>query len=135
MRVGFDAPSWVVAVTAIAYAFEPLALIHERLILAETVALFCLALFVLVGLVYIRQPRWYLTILLVLLGTIGLSLRTSFIPVVVIAAGAVVVLALPAYGKKCLTEKNSFGCFFCMCCWSWVALLAFTRPTSSIFPT
>lgn len=100
MRVGFDAPPWVVAVTAVAYAFEPLALIQERLILTETVTLFVLALFVLVGLVYIRQPRWYLIALIALLGTIALSLRTSAIPVVVVATAAVVILGAPRLWKE-----------------------------------
>ena len=95
MRVGFDAPPWVIAVTVVGYAFEPLALLHERLILTEAVALFFFALFTLVGLLYIRRPRWHLLILLAPLGTIALSLRTSFVPVILIATASVVALGAP----------------------------------------
>jgi hypothetical protein len=108
MRVGFDAPLWVVAVTAIAYAFEPLALIQERLVLTETVALFFFALFVLVGLLYIRQLRWYLIVLLALIGTVELSLRTSFVPVVVIAAAAVVLLGAPRLWDELRARRRFF---------------------------
>ena len=100
MRVGFNAPSWVVALIVTAYALEPLALIHERLILAETLGLFCLALFVLVGLLYIRQPRWHYILLLTILGTVALSLRTSLIPVVAIAT-----VAAPLLGARRLWEE------------------------------
>jgi hypothetical protein len=106
VRVGFDAPLWVVAVTAIAYAFEPLALVQERLILTETVALFFFALFVLVGLLYIRQPRWYLIVLLALIGTVALSLRTSFVPVVVIATAAVVLLGAPRLWEELRARRR-----------------------------
>ncbi len=111
LRVGFDAPPWVVAVTAITYAFEPLALTQERLILTETVALFFLALFVLVGLVYIRQPRWYLVVLLALIGAVALSLRTSFIPMIVIATAAVVLLGAPRLWQELRAGKKFLPVF------------------------
>jgi hypothetical protein len=106
MRVGFDAPLWIVAATAIACAFEPLALLQERLILAETVALFFLALFVLVGLFYIRQPRWYPIPLLALIGTVALSLRTSFVPVMLIATASVVILGAPRLWELATDRRN-----------------------------
>lgn len=112
MRVGFDAPLWIVAVTAIACAFEPLALLQERLILAETVALLFLALFVLVGLLYIRQPRWYLILIFAFIGTVALSLRTSFVPVILIATASVVLLGAPRLWELATDRRNFLRVLF-----------------------
>jgi hypothetical protein len=102
LRVGFRAPLWVAAVAALLYAVEPLALVYERLIMTETLTLLFLALFILTGLCYINHPRAPLLIVLALLGTCVVSLRTFHIPVVWVATIAAVLLGVP-----CLKEQSS----------------------------
>jgi hypothetical protein len=85
-RIGFRTPLWIVALAALAYAVDPLALIHERLIMTEGVALFGLALFVLVGLCYIESQRLSWLILLAVCSTWIVSLRPSFVPLLLICA-------------------------------------------------
>jgi hypothetical protein len=95
LRIGFCAPLWATAAAALVYAIEPLALIHERLVMTETLTLVFFALFVLAGLAYISHPRASLLSLLAVLGTCVLSLRTFFIPVLLVATAAAVILGAP----------------------------------------
>ena len=103
---------WIVAVTAIACAFEPLALVQERLILAETVALFFLALFVLVGLALYSSAAMVSHPNPRLLGTVALSLRTSFVPVILIATASVVLLGAPRLWELAADRRNFLRVFF-----------------------
>ena len=107
LRVGFQAPLWMAAVVALLYAVEPLALIQERLILTETLTLFVLAWFVLAGLCYINRPRASLLIALAFLGTCVLSLRSFYIPIVLVSTAATVLLGiLRPRGQTALSSRG-----------------------------
>ena len=108
LRVGFRAPLWAAAVAGLLYALEPLALIYERLILTETLSLFFFACFVLTGLCYINRPRLWLLIALAFLGTCILSLRTFYIPAILAATAAAVLLAVPHLMQRSAPRLDQF---------------------------
>ena len=104
LRARFATPFWVAATAAMLYAIEPLGLSYERFIMTETLTLFFFAVFVLTGLLYIARPRMWLLIVLALLGTCILSLRTFHIPVIIVSTAAAVLLGIPRLWQR--SEKN-----------------------------
>ncbi len=111
LHIGFRAPFWVAAATAILYSFEPLGLSYERFIMTETLTLFFFAMFVLTGLIYIVKPRMWLLVVLALMGTCVLSLRTFHIPVVIISTVAAVLLASPGLRQLTAEGRRTFPRF------------------------
>lgn len=83
-----------VAVTAaVLFAWDPMQLLHERMVLCETFALLLLALNILLGLSYVRQPRVWPLLGVALTGLGMFSLRFMYIPVVLLEAVLLPVLA------------------------------------------
>jgi len=86
----------VIAVAAsVVFAVDPLQIVHERLVLTETVTLFFLAINLLLALWYLSQPRLFKLLAVCLTGISIVSLRFVYIPVTVAAA-----LLLPLLGWK-----------------------------------
>ncbi len=83
-----------VAITAgVLFAWDPMQLLHERMVLCETFSLLLLAINILLGLSYVRQPRVGPLPGVALTGILLVSLRFMFIPVVLAEAILLPVLA------------------------------------------
>lgn len=76
----------VATALTLAFAFDPLQLLHERLVMAETFSLLIFALLVVLALSYLRQPRVLTLAGVCGLGLVLVSLRIMFVPVVLAAA-------------------------------------------------
>jgi hypothetical protein len=87
------APRWVSATAAILYSIEPISLLHERLMLTETVATMGFALFMTASIAYIQRPKAILLMLLAFLSTFVIAMRVSFLPTLFIVIAAVPFLA------------------------------------------
>jgi len=71
----------LVALAAVANAFEPIQLLYERYVMAETVSLLAFGLFLVAVLSYLRRGQWWwLAVMAVMAVTAG-SLRTAYLPV------------------------------------------------------
>jgi hypothetical protein len=81
LRIGLRADRWIAAVAALLYAVEPLALLYERMMTPECLTLFFLALFLLVGVLYVRAPRVQHLVWLAMLSTACVAMRTGVVPV------------------------------------------------------
>jgi hypothetical protein len=77
----YRARFWVAGVMTIVFAFDPLQLLQERMVLAETFALLVFALQLVLMLSYLRQPRLLALAGVCALGLVVVSLRFMFIPV------------------------------------------------------
>jgi len=78
--------AWIALLAALAFAFDPVQIVHERLILTEATALFAMAAFLLVGSQYLRSPAWWRLVLLSFLGILLVSLRIVYLPLVLVSA-------------------------------------------------
>ncbi len=95
----FHVRGWIGMLAALVFAFDPLQVVYEHLVMTETTALLAAALFLATGLQYLRRPKWQLLVLLSLLGALLVSLRTVYVPVAVVCAPVVPLLAY-LRGKK-----------------------------------
>lgn len=78
---------------AVAFAFEPLQVLHERMVLTESFAMLVLAIYVSFGLFYLTRPRALTLIALAATGVLLLSLRLVYIPVTLVGAVLIPLLA------------------------------------------
>jgi hypothetical protein len=78
--------AWIAVLAALAFAFDPVQIVHEHLILTEATALLAMAAFLVVGSQYLRAPEWWLLVLLSFLGILLVSLRIVYLPLVLISA-------------------------------------------------
>src|SRR5450755_1464578 len=77
---------WIAILAALAFAFDPVQIVHERLVLTETTALFATAIFLLAAARYLRAPDLWQLVLLSFLGILLVSLRTVYLPLVLLSA-------------------------------------------------
>src|SRR5262245_10008488 len=88
-------------VAAVVYAVEPLQILHERLVLTESFAMLLLAIYLLFGLWYVTRPTVSTLVALAVTGTLLLSLRLIFAPVMLFNAVFLPLLAwAPRNGLK-----------------------------------
>ena len=78
---------------AVAFAVEPLQILHERMVLTESFAVLLLVLYLLLGLSYLLRPRAILLVLIAATGVLLLSLRLVYIPVTLLGAALIPSLA------------------------------------------
>ncbi len=84
----------VVAITAaVLFAWDPMQLLLERMVLCETFSLLLLAINILLGLSYVQKPRGWPLLGVALSGILLVSLRFMYIPVVLAEAVLLPVLA------------------------------------------
>lgn len=82
-----------IAVAAVvAFAVEPLQLLHERMVLTESFAMLMLAFYLLFCLSYLARPRALTLIVLAATGVLLLSLRLVYVPVTLFGAVLVPLL-------------------------------------------
>ena len=87
----------VAAACSLLCAIEPLQLLAERYVLTETLATFVFALFVLCCFTYLATERLLPLVLVQLCGVLLISLRISFLPIVVVCS-----FALPLFTKQAI---------------------------------
>jgi hypothetical protein len=81
LRLGFGVGGPLAFVVAVAYVAEPLALLYQHMMMTEGPALFFLAFFLLLGILYLRQPRYRLLAGLAAASVGGVAFRVSMLPV------------------------------------------------------
>jgi hypothetical protein len=82
----FSVRPWIAILTGIAFAFDPVQIVHERLILTETTAMLGVALFLVAALYYLDTSslRWLAAVSF--FGVVLVSLRVVYVPVVIACA-------------------------------------------------
>jgi len=76
---------------ALAFAIDPVQVIHEHLVMTETAAMLAMAVYLVVALEYLRRSSdgwvaWFWLIILSILGVLLVSLRTVYLPPVLTVA-------------------------------------------------
>jgi hypothetical protein len=86
--------AWIAILAALAFAIDPVQIVHEHLVMSETAALLVMATFLVAALKYLQDPspRWL--VILSFLGVLLVSLRIVYLPAVLAAA---VLLPVSAY--------------------------------------
>jgi hypothetical protein len=82
----FAVRAWIAILAAIAFAFDPVQIVHEHLIMAETTAMLAVALFLAAALEYLRSSSSLWLVAVSLLGILLVSLRIVYLPVVLACA-------------------------------------------------
>jgi hypothetical protein len=84
---------------AVAYAMgilcavEPIQLLYERYVMTETIALFLFVLYILAAFHYLQNPSLRVLCLVQAIGIVLISLRVSFLPIVLLNTGLLPLLA------------------------------------------
>jgi len=86
--------AWIAVLAALVFAFDPVQIVYERMVMSETTALLAMTMFLLAGLKYLRDPSPWWLVILAFLGVLLVSLRFIYLPVVLVAA---VLLPLATY--------------------------------------
>jgi hypothetical protein len=94
LYLGFGVHRWIAAAAALAYVAEPLSLLYQRMMMTEGPALFFLAIFLLLGILYLRSPGLRLLGGLAAASVACVAFRVSLLPVVLIAMTVLPPLAL-----------------------------------------
>jgi hypothetical protein len=82
----------IAVAAAVAFAVEPLQIVHERLVLTESFAMLMLAFYLLFCLSYLARPRALTLIVIAATGVLLLSLRLVYVPVTLFGAVLVPLL-------------------------------------------
>ena len=98
LQIGFGLPPIAVAMAALAYSIEPLALLYQRMMLTECATLFAWAGFLLVAVGYLARPAIWRLVVLAAISVAIVSLRVSFVPVLLVAPPLLALLA--ATGRR-----------------------------------
>jgi hypothetical protein len=85
---------WIAIAAALAFAFDPVQIVHEHLVMTETSALLATAIFLVAASRYLLAPGWWQLVLLAFLGILMVSLRIVYLPLVLLSA---VLLPVAAY--------------------------------------
>jgi hypothetical protein len=85
LDLGLGVRRWIAIAAAVAYIAEPLALLYQRMMMTEAPALFFLALFLLLGIVYLRRPRLWLLCGLAAVSVACVAFRVSLLPVLLVS--------------------------------------------------
>ncbi len=86
--------SWIAILAGMVFAFDPVQVLYERLVMTETAAMLAMAIFLLAALKYLGNPSLSWLVILAFLGVLLVSLRLVYVPVVMAVA---VLLPLAAY--------------------------------------
>lgn len=89
--------AWIAIPAALVFAFDPVQIVLEHMVMAETSALLAMAVFLLVALKYLADASLKWLVILSLLGAVLVSLRIVYLPVVLAAA---VLLPVVAYSSS-----------------------------------
>jgi hypothetical protein len=96
----FSVRPWIAMLAALAFALDPVQVLHEHMVMTETAALLAMSVYLLTALQYIREKSLTWLALLAFLGTALVSLRLVYVPGVLAAAILVPAIAyFPFSGK------------------------------------
>ncbi|MBV8898109.1 MAG: hypothetical protein JO051_16460 [Acidobacteriaceae bacterium] len=84
---------WIAIAAAVAFALDPVQILHEHYILSETATLLAAAIFLVAALEYLHQRRLFQLIELSFLAALLVSLRLVYVPLVLVASILVPLLA------------------------------------------
>lgn len=96
----FHTRLWIAWLFGLIFAVEPLQLLYERYVMAEAFALLILALYVMCCFEYLRRPRFTVLALVHLAGIALLSLRLSYLPIVLANVIALPIIATFGYSGR-----------------------------------
>jgi hypothetical protein len=82
----FGVSKWMAMLAAILFACDPVQIVHEHLVLAETGALLATALFLLAALSFLEGPGFWKLALIGFLGAVLVAFRILYVPVVITMA-------------------------------------------------
>jgi hypothetical protein len=99
LRRTFKVRPGVAYLFGILCALEPIQLLYERYVMTETLSLFVLVLYLMTTLGYLEAPRLRTLVLMQILGTALITLRISFLPIVMVNAVLVPLLGHRAEGQ------------------------------------
>ena len=88
----FEVRPAIAVAAAVAFAVEPLQILHERMVLTESFAMLMLALYLLFCLSYLARPGVLTLIVLATTGVLLLNLRLVYVPVTLFGAVLVPLL-------------------------------------------
>lgn len=86
--------SWIAIGVALVFAFDPVQIVYEHMVMTEAAALLAMAVFLLAALKYLGDPSMWRLVILSFLGALLVGLRLVYLPVVLAAA---VLLPLATY--------------------------------------
>ena len=96
----------IAVAAAVVFAIEPLQILHERMVLTESFAMLILAVYVLLCFSYLARPRVFTLIAIAAIGVILLSLRLVYVPVTLLGAVLVPLLAwVMSSGERDATNR------------------------------
>lgn len=84
---------WIAILAALAFAFDPVQIVHEHLIMTETTTLLVMAVFLLAASQYLQAPRLWWLVSLAFLGILLVSLRMVYLPLAFLSAAVLPVAA------------------------------------------
>ncbi|MGD1095860.1 MAG: hypothetical protein ABSB35_28195 [Bryobacteraceae bacterium] len=115
----FSVRPWIAILVALAFAFDPVQIVHEHLMLTETTAMLAVALFLATAVQYLRtfSSGWLVTVSV--LGIVLVSLRLVYVPVVLACA---VLLPLGAYFRSSRREPRTLAIALMVSCSSTLLL-------------
>ena len=85
----FSVRPWIAILTGLVFAFDPVQVVFEHLVMTECATMFAIALSLVTALQYLRDPRLSWLAIFSFLGILVVSLRIAYLPVVL--AGAVLL--------------------------------------------
>jgi hypothetical protein len=89
-------------------AIEPLQLLYERYIMTESLSLFVFDIYMVLIFYYLREPRLVVLIVVQIIGTILISFRLSFLPIIYINTFILPLLVIPVLNRRYSIKIISF---------------------------
>lgn len=99
----FQTTVLIAAVCSLLCAVEPLQLLEERYVLTESLATLLFAVFLLLCFEYLAKPRLAILASIQVCGVLLISLRISFLPLVILCS-----VALPFFTRKSTSRPRNF---------------------------
>ncbi len=88
---------WIAILAAVVFAFDPVQIVHEHMVMTETAALLAMAVYLVTTLEFIRTKSLHWLVVLAFVGILLVSLRTVYLPVVLATAVIVPLVAWVAF--------------------------------------
>ncbi len=114
----FGVGKWIALIAALLFALDPVQVVHEHMVMAETATLTVLAVYLMAALFYLERPARSLIgnswlAVLALLGILLVSLRIAYLPPVLFAAAAIPLagwLSSPGSPRRALALGLLISC-------------------------
>jgi hypothetical protein len=103
--------AWIAILAALAFAFDPVQIVHEHLVLVESSALLVMAIFLVAASRFLLAPGLWQLVLLSFLGILLVSLRIVYLPLVLLSA---VLLPVAAYCRPARSQGRARALAFAL---------------------